>query len=49
MREWCRRDDFVVALPHLLEGEDEDFGRHIMRIAEHERAARARLSKASAA
>lgn len=38
MREWCRREDFREALPDLLRGEDEDFGRHIRRIAEAERA-----------
>ena len=34
MREWCRRQDFCAALPQLLEGEDEDFVRHIQRIAD---------------
>lgn len=34
MREWCSREDFRAALPHLLRGEDEDFCRHIRRIAE---------------
>lgn len=38
MREWCRREDFREALPELLEGEDEDFRRHIEEIAERERA-----------
>lgn len=33
MREWCRREDFRAALPELLRGEDEDFCRHILRIA----------------
>ncbi|HSW14841.1 MAG TPA: hypothetical protein VLI06_18495 [Solimonas sp.] len=33
MRDWCRREDFRSALPELLRGEDEDFCRHILRIA----------------
>ncbi len=33
MREWCRRDDFRVLLPQLLEGEDEDFVALITGIA----------------
>ena len=33
MREWCRRGDFRTLLPTLLQGEDEDFGKHILRIA----------------
>jgi hypothetical protein len=36
MREWCRREDFRAALPPLLEGEDEDFVRHITRLAQVE-------------
>ena len=36
MRQWCRRDDFRAELPELLEGEDEDFCRHILRIAGEE-------------
>ncbi|HZP59588.1 MAG TPA: hypothetical protein VFB27_04630 [Opitutaceae bacterium] len=36
MREWVRRADFRDALPQLLEGEDEDFTRHIRRLAEME-------------
>jgi hypothetical protein len=36
MREWCHRDDFRKALSDLLEGEDEEFSRHIMRIADSE-------------
>ena len=39
MREWCRRPDFRDALPGLLQGEDEDFGQHINRIADEEAAA----------
>jgi succinate dehydrogenase flavin-adding protein (antitoxin of CptAB toxin-antitoxin module) len=37
MRDWCRREDFRAVLPELLEGEDEDFRRHIMKIAESEK------------
>lgn len=33
MREWCRRDDFRALLPELLLGEDEEFARHISRLA----------------
>ncbi len=36
MREWVRRADFRDALPELLEGEDEDFTRHIRALAEME-------------
>ena len=36
MREWCRRKDFRDVLPKLLEGEDDEFCRHIERIAESE-------------
>ena len=36
IREWIRRDDFREALPELLEGEDEDFVKHLLRIAEEE-------------
>ncbi len=39
MREWCRREDFLAALPELLEGEDEDFVRHIRGLAAKETAA----------
>jgi hypothetical protein len=38
MREWCRRADFREALPELLQGEDDDFRKHISRIAEDEAA-----------
>lgn len=38
MSEWCRREDFRAVLPSLLEGEDEDFRRHILRVAERARA-----------
>ena len=37
MREWVRRTEFREALPQLLEGEDEDFTRHITKLAETER------------
>lgn len=36
MREWCRREDFRLALPQLLGGEDPAFVDYICRIAEHE-------------
>ena len=41
MREWCRREDFCSLLPDLLEGEDEDFRRHILEIAKSEKRATA--------
>ena len=34
MAEWCARDDFRTALPHLLEGEDEAFSAYILNLAE---------------
>jgi hypothetical protein len=37
MREWCRREDFLNALPLLLRGEDPAFQSHIRRIAQEER------------
>jgi hypothetical protein len=33
MREWCRREDFVLSLPLLLSGEDPEFQSCIRRIA----------------
>jgi hypothetical protein len=36
LREWCRREDFRAVLPQLLQGEDEDFVRHILRVAGEE-------------
>jgi DNA/RNA endonuclease G (NUC1) len=36
MREWCRRADFRQVLPVLLQGEDEDFRGHILRICAEE-------------
>lgn len=40
MRSWCQREDFREQLPFLLKGEDEDFVRHIERIAREEAAMR---------
>jgi len=37
MREWCRREDFCAVLEKLLEGEDEDFQKHIRQIAAQEK------------
>ena len=36
MREWVRRTEFRDALPQLLEGEDEEFTRHIRQLAQIE-------------
>ena len=36
MREWCRREDFRIALPQLLQGEDADFAAYITRIKDQE-------------
>ena len=36
MREWCRRDDYRVLLPRLLQGEDQDFVEYIQRLAAEE-------------
>ena len=36
MREWCRRPDFCLMLPQLLEGEDPDFVACIKQIAREE-------------
>jgi hypothetical protein len=33
MRDWCKREDFRAVLPSLLEGEDEEFRQHILKIA----------------
>jgi hypothetical protein len=33
VREWCIRDDFIEALPTLLEGEDPEFQEYMMSIA----------------
>jgi hypothetical protein len=39
MHEWCRRDDFLNALPLLLRGEDPGFQAYIRKVADAERAA----------
>jgi len=36
MREWCRRADFRLALPSLLQGEDPDFANYIRRLEQEE-------------
>ncbi|MBA2690629.1 MAG: hypothetical protein H0U63_07490 [Burkholderiales bacterium] len=36
MREWCRRQNFVVRLPELLRGEDAEFAAYIRRLAAEE-------------
>jgi len=36
MREWLRPADFRVALPGLLEGEDEEFTKYIQHLADTE-------------
>lgn len=41
MREWCRREDFYLLLPHLLRGEDADFAAYIRRVADEEQEAQA--------
>ena len=33
MMEWCDRDEFRAALPHLLDGEDAAFSRYITALA----------------
>lgn len=38
MREWCRREDFRLALPKLLLGEDPAFAAYIRKLAEEEAA-----------
>jgi hypothetical protein len=43
MREWCRHPDFQQALPELLEGEDPDFRKHILRIAQSTPAVQGKL------
>lgn len=42
MREWCRRKDFHQLLPQLLRGEDPDFTRYILTLAEEEQGAKPR-------
>ena len=36
MREWVRREDFRLALPELLRGEDPDFANYMSRVAAEE-------------
>ena len=36
MREWCRRPEFRARLPQLLHGEDPEFVRYILSLAERE-------------
>jgi hypothetical protein len=36
MREWCRREDFRVLLPRLLQGEDPEFSAFIRALADEE-------------
>ena len=36
MREWCKREDFRIMLPKLLQGEDQDFANYISRLANKE-------------
>ena len=38
MREWCRREDFRLALPKLLPGEDPAFAAYIRKLAQEEAA-----------
>lgn len=33
MVTWCKRSDFRKALPELLQGEDEEFGKYIRQLA----------------
>lgn len=39
MREWVRREDFVLRLPVLLRGEDAEFAAYIRRLALEESSA----------
>ena len=34
MGEWCRRKDFRSELPRLLEGEDDEFASHLVKVME---------------
>ncbi len=36
MREWCRRGDFLAALPELLHGEDPEFVAYIKSLLDKE-------------
>ena len=40
MLEWCRRDDFQLLLPVLLEGEDPEFNTYIRALAASDAAQR---------
>ena len=44
MREWLRRDDFFNALPLLLRGEDPEFQKYILALAQDERGGSVLLS-----
>ena len=33
MQEWCERDDFLEAIPHLLHGEDPQFANYLQELA----------------
>lgn len=33
MHEWCKREDFRILLPKLLQGEDPDFANYITKLA----------------
>ncbi|MDP2819007.1 MAG: hypothetical protein Q8O29_12195 [Polaromonas sp.] len=37
IRDWCRRENFFNALPLLLRGEDPQFQKYILRVADEER------------
>jgi hypothetical protein len=43
MREWCRREDFRLALPQLLQGEDADFAQYISLVLTEERVVQERI------
>jgi hypothetical protein len=34
MQEWCEREDFREAIPHLLHGEDPEFAAYLRRLAD---------------
>jgi hypothetical protein len=44
MHEWCRREDFLKALPQLLRGEDPAFQSYIKRVAQEESGSGARAA-----
>ena len=33
MQEWCGRDDFRIAMPELLQGEDPAFAAYLRKLA----------------